>query len=427
MSRRRVLILCYFYPPLAGGGVHRVLSWTRSLPDHGWDCTVVCAGPEDYWVRDESLVAQIRPDTEVVRVPGGSALSGWLRVSGGPGGRRSSGTFAGLRTLSDWWLFPDSYAGWSGRARRAAAARLARGGVDVLLSSSPPDSAHLAALPLASRFGVPWVADFRDPWVGLHFRAPVSGWHRRRHERAERAVLAGADRVLAASRTHADAIRAMPDIDSSRVQHLPNGFAPEPATEATTAAPASSFEMVWTGTLSQMPDAELLFDALHEVLAAQPEARRRLRVRIAGPFDSGYQDRAVALGLTGIVEFMGPRSHAESRRLQRSADLLLLWKPRGYPTMVPGKLYEYLDTGRPLLGVLPAGEEAADLLERGGGERVDPGNRTALAAAIARRYVAWKSQGRAPAARPSWLDQHARPELARQLAVTLDELAERPR
>jgi hypothetical protein len=66
---RRLLLLCYFYPPLGGGGVHRVLGFTRWLPEHGWDCTVVCAGPEDYWVRDETLVNRIPPQTTVQSQP----------------------------------------------------------------------------------------------------------------------------------------------------------------------------------------------------------------------------------------------------------------------------------------------------------------------------------------------------------------------
>jgi hypothetical protein len=57
VSARRLLVLAYFYPPLAGGGVHRVLSFTRHLPAHGWACTVVCAGPGDYWVTDPTLAA----------------------------------------------------------------------------------------------------------------------------------------------------------------------------------------------------------------------------------------------------------------------------------------------------------------------------------------------------------------------------------
>ena len=68
MPRRRALILCYFFPPLAGGGVHRVLSFVKHLPAHGWDCTVVCAGEHDYWVTDESLIAEVPANTEVIRV-----------------------------------------------------------------------------------------------------------------------------------------------------------------------------------------------------------------------------------------------------------------------------------------------------------------------------------------------------------------------
>ena len=112
MSARRLLILCYFYPPLAGGGVHRVLGFTRHLPAHGWACTVVCAGEEDYWVRDETLARDAPTGTEVIRAPGGSALAALLRLGRGRGtARRSRRAFAGLRALSDWWLLPDSYAG----------------------------------------------------------------------------------------------------------------------------------------------------------------------------------------------------------------------------------------------------------------------------------------------------------------------------
>ena len=445
---RRLLLLCYFYPPLGGGGVHRALGFTRWLPRHGWDCTVVCAGPEDCWVKDETLAGQIPPETEVIRVPGGSALSAWLglvrgvtRVAGrsapaasgepGSAGRRSGLVFGGLRLLSDWMLLPDSYAGWARRARRVAAARLERGDVTALLSSSPPDSVHLAALPLARRFGLPWVADFRDPWIGLHFRRPPTAWHAARQRELERRVLTGADLVLAASRTHADDLESDPDARPRRVAHLPNGYQPD----ATSTSPSAGgdgprdpqhFTLVYSGTLSLMPDAEVLFEALHQVLAQRPEARRRIRVRLAGPFDTDYEDRAVALGLKGIVEFLGPIAHGEARALQRSADLLLLWKPRGYRTMVPGKTYEYLDAGRPIVALLEADDEAARLVRRAGAVCLPPGDREALAAEIERRYLAWKegsgTAARTTAARPEWLDEHTRPRLAARLAGLLDAL-----
>jgi len=430
-SRRRLLLLCYFFPPLAGGGVHRVLSFVRELPRFGWDCTVISADRSDYWVVDDTLEARIPAATEVLRVSGGSALSAWLKVRGGAG-RRSGTTFSALRALSDWWLLPDSYVGWAKRAAHVAAQRLARGDVDAMLSSSPPDSVHLAALEARRRRPVPWIADFRDPWIGLHFRKPPSGWHRSRQQRLERRVLTTADRVLVASRTHADNIGAESGARPRVVTHLPNGFAPEEAGEAArtparstdpaAAAGAHRFLAVYTGTMATMPETEVFLEAVHDLLARRPELRRRFRARLAGPFETGYRDRAVALGLTGIVEFTGPLAHAESRALQRDADVLLLWKPPGIPTMVPGKLYEYLDSGRPLIALLPRGDEAAELAERGGATRLDPGDRAGLERALETQVDARDAGGRAPDSRPGWLDEHARPNLARRLAAELDAL-----
>jgi hypothetical protein len=103
---------------------------------------------------------------------------------------------------------------------------------------------------------------------------------------------------------------------------------------------------------------------------------------------------------------------------------LVLWKPRGagYRTMVPGKLYEYLDAGRRVLALLQPDDEAADLVRRAGGEVLPPGQRVPLAAAIERHYLAWKEGVRTRPGRPEWLAEHARPRLAARLAELLDGL-----
>jgi glycosyltransferase involved in cell wall biosynthesis len=442
MSARRLLVLCYFYPPLAGGGVHRVLGFTRHLPAHGWNCTVVCAGTEDYWVVDETLLAHVPAGTEVVRVPGGSALSAWLKLRRGDRGRRPGRLYAGLRALSDWLLVPDPYAGWAGRAAAATARLLApkpggirSGAFDAMLSSSPPDSVHLAALRLRRRFALPWVVDFRDPWMGLWLRRPPTTWHRARQVALEREVLLGADVVLAASETHARMLRERRSpqaFDAGRVLHLPNGYEPaataappEPSREPAAEADSRHFTLVFTGTLRLLADTEVFLAALHEVLARRPEARRWLRARLVGPYESDYADRAVALGLTGVVEFTGSLPHAEARALQRDADLLLLWKVRGAPAMVPGKLYEYLDAGRPLVALLDPDDEAGRLVREAGGTLVRPGDRAALADEIERRYAAWREGERPASRRPAWLEEHTRERLAARLAGVLDGLVRR--
>jgi glycosyltransferase involved in cell wall biosynthesis len=432
VSERRLMILCYFVPPLAGGGVHRVLSFVRHLPAAGWSVTVVCAGEEDYWVKDATLDSDLPPGTEVIRVRGGSALAAWLR---GPGaaearGRRRASRFAALRTLSDWFLVPDSYAGWARRAADAARRRLAQGGIDALLTSSPPDSVHLAGRALARSQRIPWIADFRDPWIALHFRRPPSAIHRARHQALERSVVGESSMVLAASRTHADDLTALTRPGGAalarRVEWLPNGFEPDPERVRATLPPDGTFTLVFTGTLARMPGTAVFLDACAAWLARRPDARGRVRAVLAGPYEAEDEERARALGLQDVVAFPGPLAHRDARALQRRADLLLLWKPDGdgYRTMVPGKLYEYLDAGRPLLALIPDGEEAARLAIESGAERIEPDDRAALAAALERRFDAWASRGPAPDQRPAWIAGHERAALARRLAGLLDQVTQ---
>ena len=362
------------------------------------------------------------------KMAGGSPLAAWLTLRRGDRGKRSQSVFGILRRCSDFWLVPDPYVTWARRGGAAAARLIERGGFDAMLSTSPPDSVHLAAARLRERFGLPWIADFRDPWMGLHHRAPPTAWHRARQTALEGRVLERADLVITATRAHADLLEARVGARPRRVVHLPNGFEPGPETDALPERDdAEKFLLVFTGTVAKMPDAYVFLEALHELLGRRPEARRRVRAILAGPYETGYADRAVALGLTpGIVAFAGPLAHDEARALQRRADLLVAWKMERMEATVPGKLYEYLDSGRPLLALLEERDEAAALVERAGGTRLRPGARAELATTLERRYMEWKERGRAPSRRPDWLAAYTRASLAARLAAELERVCAAP-
>jgi len=181
-----VLIVSHFFPPHGGGGVHRALAWARHLPAFGWDVTVLAAGLRGYWVEDPSLLARVPAATEVLRVDAATGVALWRAAAGARGAAQGVRTDGPVKALARFFLLPDSYRAWAAPAVRAGRARLARGDIDAVLSTSPPETAHLVGETLARHAHLPWVADFRDPWVALHYRRPPTPLHAALHRAAAR-------------------------------------------------------------------------------------------------------------------------------------------------------------------------------------------------------------------------------------------------
>ena len=436
----RVLVVAYFFPPLGGAGVHRPIAWSRFLPEHGWDVTLLASAPGGYFVDDATLLATVPARTEVIRVGAPTAVALWRRHLGHPDPRRGdperedrrrshSGRIRrddALRWLARLAFVPDSYRAWVGPAVRAGRARIARGDIDAVISTSPPESCHLVGERLAAQGGphpLPWIADFRDPWVGLHYRTPPTPLHAWAHRRMEHRVLTRADRVLCASRTH---LRAVEDLlgtadARARARFLPNGAElDEPEFVPHT---REGNRIVFTGTLVETPAMLRFLEAFARRLASEPARRARVTLVIAGPYGEEYEARVRELDLGDVVRFLGPVAFAEQRRLQQEADVLLLVRNegKGYEAMVPGKLYAYLAARRPIVAMV--GTSEASGLARSCGAAVTAPNDGASAVAAAFAVL----DGAPNAARPNeaaiedLLRARSRETLAAELATILDE------
>jgi glycosyltransferase involved in cell wall biosynthesis len=367
-AMHRVLIVSHFFPPHGGGGVHRALAWARHLPSFGWNVTILAAGRSGYHLRDESLLERIPEGTEILRV------DAWSRVAPLRGRAPGSGGDGTLRSLARMLLVPDSYRAWGTPATRAGRKRIAQGGIDAVISTSPPETAHLVGESLSRRGHVPWIADFRDPWVGLHYREPASPVHEWLHRSMERRVLERADRVLCASRAHEQQVlKALGPLAGERVAFLPNGVETDPAPPVTIRA-GDRARIVATGQLMEMPALVSFLDALARRIASHPRLAAQIEVVLAGPHDAQLPERIRAKRLERVVSLPGVLPHAEARALQRSAAALLFARNEGpgYGPMVPGKLYEYLDARRPLVAMVGGGD-AAELAREGGAAVFGPG------------------------------------------------------
>jgi glycosyltransferase involved in cell wall biosynthesis len=439
-AHRVVLYVAYFFPPLGGGGVQRTVKFLKYLRPHGWRGEVVTVRAREYWVADDSLAADVPDDTTVWRTRAltGLTLLHWLRrrrraappaaaAAGAASGPRSATLFRRLRWLSSWCLIPDAYIGWLPFAWAAVRRRLRTGGIEVLITTSSPDTAHLIGLLARRRFAVPWVADFRDPWVRrITFRAPTP-LHRRLHAWLESRVLHRADRILVTNAaTRDDFLARHPTVPAARFVVIPNGFDPADvallaASPPAAATPPAPLRLLHAGLLAGERTLAPITAALSQLFATHADWRGRLQLEQLGPRER-INDRLVAAAqLSEVVSFKPPVTHDAVLRAMRAADALVLLEvgdARG-ALITPGKIFEYLASGRPILAVVPEGPAAALVREMRAGEVVSPAETDAIAAVLARWITAGPPVSGVSAAA---LRPYERPQLAAKLAAVLAEL-----
>ncbi len=443
---KRLLALAYFFPPLGGGGCQRTLKLVRYLEPHGWNSTVVTTRDPDYWILDPSLCEEIPATTEVIRV---RALTSHrlLRLLGSAGvgveerqGARRPGIFRALRRAQSWLWIPDGFTAWARAAGRAAAKRIESPGpeaIDALWTTSSPESAHVAGLALKRRFGLPWVADFRDPWVGRVTYAPPSAWHDRRHRELERDVVRGADRVTVVSEAMASLYRERyPDLAPGKVVVLENGVDSDDWRRADALRPRSveedaerdrgRFVLLHAGQLAHRPTVRTLLEGARRAILAEPALASSLRIRFLGGNEELTEEDPLLDSLRDVVSIDRSRPHLEALAAMRRADALVLLGHGGAADafLYTGKIYEYLTSGRPILAILDDGPAARLLAEAGHDPALGPGDADGVAAAIRRRVAAWRGGERSGAApsdtlRAAW----ERPVQASKAAKILDEIA----
>ena len=369
---RRVLFVSYFFPPLGGAGVQRATKFVKYLPGAGWEPVVVTTRSRWYPVRDETLAQDVPPGTRVVAA---RELTLPRRIA--PPLGLLPGEPNRLLTL------PDEMAGWIPWATRAALREIERRRPDVVFTTSAPYSAHLVGLLLKRRTGLPWVADFRDEWTTNPEAGEQPAWVRAATTGLERAVLAGADHVTV---TTDDARLAAP-LDGRRTT-ITNGVDPDDVDAAAGAAPPGDrFRLSFVGTMYAGRDCAPVFAALKRLAAAGRIDPSRVEFRIVGNVWLPQQPDAGAVSITqtGYVE------HATALREMAEASALVVYLPSA-SRAIPGKLFEYLGTGRPVLSVAhPDNQPSRIVRELDAGHAVAPEDEAGMERALEDLWQRWEA------------------------------------
>lgn len=357
----KLLMVSYFFPPHGGGGVLRSAETARLMVSLGWDVTVL-AGPEDgWWVRDLSIAAKVPDSVRVIR-PGDSGLGSMFGLLGGGGaGERSEGRISLLKRLAAWLPVTDGYAGWSlNAARRALDSGIE---ADWILSTSPPESSHMAGRQLAIRLGARWAADFRDPWVGGIYQRYPTAIHRRWQQKRESAVVRGADLVISTSEpASADFRKRYPDQPRDKFACVTNGYDPAEFGDLTIERrPELPLRMIHAGNLSLGRDITSLFEAIRRVNSDGILCR----LELAGQVARRYRAQVREMGLETAITFSGylPRPRLLEKLASAHVGVLVEAFRPGAELVIPGKLYDYLGASLPVLAIVPRGA-ASNLVDR---------------------------------------------------------------
>jgi glycosyltransferase involved in cell wall biosynthesis len=428
---KRVLFLAYHFPPIGGAGVQRSVKFVRHLPSFGYE-PIVVTGPAAVGSRwtptDDSLGEQI---------DGGRAVRSLPTQAPQPSGR--------WRGRAERWLRrPEPFFQWweEGAYRAGEDAE-----VDLVYASMSPFETGSAAARLAVTLGKPWVADLRDPWALDEMQVYPSRWHRWLDLRAMRRLLSTASAVVMNTEESAGLVRGFPELRRTPVFAVPNGYDADDFAGPVDRSPDGTFRIVHTGYLHTELGRGLaagrlarrvlggdlsgvniltrshvyLLEAIDRLIAANPAVAAGLELHLAGVLSDA--DVEVARR-SPVVHMPGYLPHAETIGLLRSADLLFLPMhdlPEGVRArIVPGKTYEYLASGRPILAAVPDGD-ARDLLTRAGtGLLCRPDDVDAMVTIVAGELDRVERGAPPPTLRPGVLEPYERRALTGRLAEVFD-------
>ncbi len=429
----RVLVIAYYFPPMGLSGVQRILKFVRYLPEYGWQPTVLTITPTAYFALDYSLMREVT-ENSIKTVRTNSLDPTRLFESGKPLKMPHEKLRSILSRVSQAVFVPDNKIGWKHEALKVGRKLFqtdnpdGRPAFDAILSTAPPYTCHLIGAALSKEFGVPLVLDYRDAWVDnpLHFY--LTPYHKLLHQSLEKKVLRASSRVITINRRIKELmIRRYPFLGYNDIAIIPQGYdSNDFHVEDTLQLPFSDrMRFTYAGTFYHNRTPKYFLRALSELLRERPSLRSKIEAVFIGTFRKENLALIESLGLQDVVKVFGYLNHKSTVRYLITSDVLWLTigYGRGEDMVSTGKLFEYIGSRKPILGLVPEGTARSTILESGAGKVVKPDDVAAIKKAIAEYHELWEKNSlpEIPVQFAQAYDRNKLTgELARELSFQLD-------
>lgn len=398
---KKVLIISYYWPPAGGPGVQRWLKFTKYLPEFGIEPHVYIPENPSYPILDPSLVDEINPKIKIIKKPiwepyrlaekltkkNKDFKAGQFETSKKQGILSRVSVF-----IRGNFFIPDARMFWIKPSTKFLEKYMNEYDIDTLVTTGPPHSMHLIGLGLKQikKDKIKWIADFRDPWTQISYYSQLKLTQRsdQKHKEMEKEVFQNADLILSTSYTDKENFKKL---GAKNVECITNGFDSEVnrADE-----PPSVFTISYVGMLETLRNPTNLWKVLAELILDNPTFASQFCLKLVGKISDSIIEELNNSALKNNWVNIGYLPHVESIKEMNNSNLLLLTnfnniKSKG---IIPGKLFEYLATGKTILSIGPQNADVEKILiETESGKHFTYNDHDHLKQFILTEFKSWKS------------------------------------
>ena len=438
MKDKKILIITYYWPPSGGPGVQRWLKFVKYLPEFGWKPTIFIPENPSYPILDETLEKEVSKDLEIIKTKIWEPYQ-IAEFFGKDNKKFKAGQFdvgknqSWKSRLSIWvrgnFFIPDARVFWVKPSVEFLKKYLKENHFDAFVTTGPPHSLHLIGLELKKEFpNFKWIADFRDPWTEISYykHLKLTKSSDKKHRDLEQQVFKTADITLATSFTDAENFRKK----GANSFCITNGFDEDASTPLsmtrqnpqthTRSNAQTKFTLSYIGVLEQLRNPEILWKVLGELIKENKNFKDDFELKFVGRIDDKILEKIENSELKNSVKNLGYLSHSAANAEMRNSDLLLI---TNFPNetskgIIPGKIFEYLQTGNQILSFGPKDGDVKKILEEtNAGKHFSYDDSEPLKSFILEKYQDWNNGNLSSQTKN--IDQFYRKNLTKKLSEIL--------
>ncbi|MBL7885734.1 MAG: glycosyltransferase family 4 protein [Flavobacterium sp.] len=369
-EQKKLLIITYYWPPAGGPGVQRWLKFVKYLPDFSIQPIVYIPENPTYPILDEGLQKDVSEKAIILKnnifepyqLASFFSKNSTQKISSGiiPAAKKQTLLQRFLLWIRGNLFIPDARVFWVKPSVKFLKKYIKENQIETIVTSGPPHSLHLIGLQLKKELKVTWLADFRDPWttIGYHKALKLSLYAAKKHKQLEHEVLNSADKIIVTSKTTKEEFQA---ITKRPIEVITNGYDVENVTKQTL---DEKFTLAHIGSFLSNRNPKLLWEVLSELIHENSDFALHFQLKLIGKVSQEIVDSIAHYNLNEYVNNLGYVSHQEALEHQRKSQVLLLIEIDSPETksIIPGKVFEYLVSERPIIAIGPKDSDFAEII-----------------------------------------------------------------